>query len=113
MVTFFLNHWGGDLEQAKEDMKTLTDFRPECQFGSTHWQEFDSFLNFERIIGGEQYDKIYIVGRFMQADDLADDSGLAELLTSVNHVPVEIFRCHCILLGGTYFRMRHYFRIIA
>ena len=56
MVTFFLNHWGGDLEQAKEDMKTLREYRTECQFGSAHWQEFDSFLNFERIIGGEQYD---------------------------------------------------------
>ena len=101
MVQFFINHWGGDLEQAKEDMKGLTNFRPECQFGSAHWQKFDSFLNFERVIGGEPYNTIYIVGRFMQADDLADDSGLAELLTPVNDVPVETFRCHCILLGGT------------
>ena len=99
-MAFFLNHWGGDLEQAKEDMKVLTDFRPECQFGSAHWQEFDSFLDFDRIIGGEAYDRIYIVGRFMQEEDLADDGGLAELLTSVNNVPVEIFSCHCILLGG-------------
>ena len=40
MVMFFINHWGGDLEQAKEDMKALTNFRPECQFGSAHWQQF-------------------------------------------------------------------------
>ena len=46
------------------------------------------------------------MGRFMQADVLADDSGLAELLTSVNDVPVETFRCHCILLGGTRSRFK-------
>ena len=106
---FFLNHWGGDLEQAEEDIRGLTDFRPECQSGSVHWEEYKTFLEYAYTIDYEFSPMIYILSTFVQVDDLADDSGLASLMTSLEEVPVESMGCICILNGGMNAKTNLYF----
>ena len=106
---FFLNYWGGDLEQAKEDIKALTDFRPECQFESVQWEKYETFLEYAYTIDYEFSPMIYILSTFVQVDDLADDSGLASLMTSLEEVPVESMGCICILNGGMNVNTRLYF----
>ena len=95
-----MNHWGGDLEQAKEDMKAVTDFRPDCQPSGAHWEEYNTFLEYAWTIDFELWPMIYILSTFVQRDDLLDDSGLASLLTSLEEVQVESMGCLCILNGG-------------
>ena len=88
------------MEQAKEDMKALTQYRTECQYGEANFEEYDTFLEYERTAHDELYLRAYLIGRFIQVEDLADDRDLAELITSIEDVPVEYMSCNCILVGG-------------
>ena len=81
-------------------MKALTQYRTECQYGEANWEEYDTFLQYERTAHDELYIRNYLVGRFIQVEDLADDRDLAELITSIEDVPVEYMSCNCILVGG-------------
>ena len=82
-------------------MKELTDFRPECQVGGgARWTEYDTFLKYAGTLNYRFSPRIYILSTFVQVEDLMDDSGLADLMTSLEEVPVESLGCICILNGG-------------
>ncbi len=98
MVTLFLNHWGGDQEQAEADMESIADFRRDCQLYQ-NFTTYPTFLEYEKTTHDETYIYVYTVNKLIQEEDL-DEESLAELLVTVDDVELPAFGCTGALLGG-------------
>ena len=106
-ITFFLNHWGGNIAQAEADLSSFTDFSPECQLaGSKSYEKYNTFLEYEVNVMDLIYIRTFIFNKLIQPEDLEDDTGLAREISEVNHIPGEWVGCSGTLLGGRHLKIR-------
>ena len=101
-IHFFINHWGGDYAQAKASISSLLDLRPDCR-SVLDFQNYSTFLEYEKTINDPIYIRNTIVGGLWHDEDLADNSGLAEILAAINNAPSDYGACTLILVGGSLF----------
>ena len=99
-ILFFINHWGGDYAQAKAPISSLLDLRPDCQ-SIRDFKNYSSFLDYEKTINDPIYVRNTLVGGLWHDEDLADNSGLAEILAAINNAPSDYAGCTLILVGGS------------
>ena len=102
-----MNHWGGDVAKAEADLSSVTDFSPDCQVAeSKSCVKYNTFLEYEVNAMDPIYIRTFIFNKLIQPEDLEDDTGLAQEITEVNHIPGDWVGCSGTLLGGRYLKSR-------